>query len=203
VPSGLLSMPMGTVFLYGQADWSGCGCPLASPAAASAAASTCFTGLHAWHVASGVCDWGLMADFVFPSAPAIMKAASRGGGRLAVLHFVECGSGCLLFLLLYAWPAMIIDDAHYDMIVIGSGAAGAPWRASLAPPKAAGFLILGAGRLPWPLEDQKRFPMSISFRGIAITPVQQWFRHRRYPFKTPRRSIALGRKHQMIWGAVH
>lgn len=98
----LLSMAMGTVFLYGQAiEWAGLSFGITSGSFGS-----CFyllTGFHGLHVASGVLLMALMLIRSF-------RAGNYEGGEQGVVaaslfwHFVDV-IWVLLFLLLYAWPA--------------------------------------------------------------------------------------------------
>jgi len=79
---------------------------------------------------------------------------------------------------------MIIDDAHYDMIVIAAAPLEAPVAASLAA-KAAGYPDPGAERLPSPGRPETS-PMSILFQKGSLSPQwNMWVAARRDPFNPP------------------
>jgi choline dehydrogenase-like flavoprotein len=92
---------------------------------------------------------------------------------------------------------MIIDDQHYDVIVIGSGPAGATVLHQLV---AAGLktLLLERGKA-MPLQDQNVADLDL-FRKDRYHPSEQWFGADGDPFP-PQTMYALG-GNSKIWGAV-
>ncbi|PWL22676.1 MAG: dehydrogenase [Synechococcus sp. XM-24] len=92
---------------------------------------------------------------------------------------------------------MIIDDIHYDVIVIGSGAAGGTIAGQLA---ASGkrILLLERGGL-MPLADQNVADVDL-FRKDRYHPGEQWFGTDGDPF-SPQTIYALG-GNSKIWGGV-
>jgi choline dehydrogenase-like flavoprotein len=92
---------------------------------------------------------------------------------------------------------MIIDDRHYDVIVIGSGAAGATVAASLGQ-KGHSVLLLERGG-PMPLADQNVADVEL-FRKDRYHPKEQWFGTDGDPF-SPQAIYAFG-GNTKIWGGV-
>jgi len=92
---------------------------------------------------------------------------------------------------------MIIDDNHYDVIVIGSGAAGATVASSLAG-RGHSVLLLERGG-PMPLADQNVADVDL-FRKDRYHPNEQWFGTDGDPF-SPQTIYALG-GNTKIWGGV-
>ena len=92
---------------------------------------------------------------------------------------------------------MIIDDQHYDVIVIGSGPAGATVLRELVT---AGLktLLLERGEA-MPLQDQNVADVDL-FRKDRYHPGEQWFGADGDPFP-PQTIYALG-GNSKIWGAV-
>ncbi len=92
---------------------------------------------------------------------------------------------------------MIIDDQHYDVIVIGSGPAGATVLHELV---AAGLktLLLERGET-MPLQDQNVADVQL-FRKDRYHPGEQWFGSDGDPFP-PQMIYALG-GNSKIWGGV-
>jgi len=76
----------------------------------------------------------------------------------------------------------------------------APWAASLEAAKGRRVPDLGGGARSLPLGRPERLQMSISFRRIAITPVNSWFGTDGDPFN-PQRDL-LPWAETKIWGAV-
>ena len=92
---------------------------------------------------------------------------------------------------------MIIDDQHYDVIIIGSGPAGATVLHQLA---AAGLKILVLERgTSMPLQDQNVADVEL-FRKDRYHPGEQWFGPDGDPFP-PQMIYALG-GNSKIWGGV-
>ncbi len=92
---------------------------------------------------------------------------------------------------------MIIDDQHYDVIIIGSGPAGATMLHALA---AAGLKILLLERGgPMPLQDQNVADVEL-FRKDRYHPGEQWFGADGDPFP-PQMIYALG-GNSKIWGGA-
>lgn len=92
---------------------------------------------------------------------------------------------------------MILDDQHYDVIVIGSGPAGATL---LRPLLAAGLKILLLERgEPLPLADQNVADVDL-FRKDRYHPDEQWFGPDGDPF-APQMIYAPG-GNSKIWGGV-
>jgi choline dehydrogenase-like flavoprotein len=92
---------------------------------------------------------------------------------------------------------MIIDDQHYDVIIIGSGPAGATMLHTLA---AAGLKILLLERGgPMPLQDQNVADVEL-FRKDRYHPGEQWFGADGDPFP-PQMIYALG-GNSKIWGGA-
>jgi choline dehydrogenase-like flavoprotein len=92
---------------------------------------------------------------------------------------------------------MIIDDAHYDAIVIGSGAAGGTVAAELAAKGRSVLILERGGSLA--LEDQNVADVDL-FRKDRYHPDEQWFGTDGDPFN-PQTTYALG-GNTKIWGAV-
>ena len=92
---------------------------------------------------------------------------------------------------------MIIDDHHYDVIVIGSGAAGSTIASSLAQ-QGHDVLLLERGG-PMPLADQNVADVGL-FRKDRYHPAEQWFGTDGDPF-SPQTVYAFG-GNTKIWGAV-
>ncbi len=92
---------------------------------------------------------------------------------------------------------MIIDDRHYDVIVIGSGAAGSTLASSLAE-RGHEVLLLERGG-PMPLADQNVADVDL-FRKDRYHPPEQWFGTDGDPF-SPQTIYAFG-GNTKIWGAV-
>jgi choline dehydrogenase-like flavoprotein len=92
---------------------------------------------------------------------------------------------------------MIIDDQHYDVIVIGSGPAGATLVRQLC---VAGLkvLLLERGQA-MPLQDQNIADVNL-FRKDRYHPGEQWFGSDGDPF-SPQMVYALG-GNSKIWGGV-
>ena len=92
---------------------------------------------------------------------------------------------------------MIIDDNHYDVIVIGSGAGGGTLANSLASSGLA-VLVLERGE-QMPLADQNVADVDL-FRKDRYHPKEQWFGTDGDPF-SPQTIYALG-GNTKIWGGV-
>jgi len=92
---------------------------------------------------------------------------------------------------------MIIDDRHYDVIVIGSGAAGGTMARSLAEAGHA-VLLLERGQ-QMSLADQNVADVDL-FRKDRYHPKEQWFGTDGDPF-SPQTIYALG-GNTKIWGGV-
>ena len=92
---------------------------------------------------------------------------------------------------------MIIDDRHYDFIIIGSGAAGGTMASSLASGGHA-VLLLERGQ-QMPLADQNVADVDL-FRKDRYHPKEQWFGTDGDPF-SPQTIYALG-GNTKIWGGV-
>ena len=92
---------------------------------------------------------------------------------------------------------MIIDDRHYDFIIIGSGAAGGTMARSLASGGHA-VLLLERGQ-QMPLADQNVADVDL-FRKDRYHPKEQWFGTDGDPF-SPQTIYALG-GNTKIWGGV-
>ncbi|MCT0227839.1 GMC family oxidoreductase [Synechococcus sp. CS-1331] len=92
---------------------------------------------------------------------------------------------------------MIIDDRHYDFIIIGSGAAGGTMARSLASGGYA-VLLLERGQ-QMPLADQNVADVDL-FRKDRYHPKEQWFGTDGDPF-SPQTIYALG-GNTKIWGGV-
>jgi choline dehydrogenase-like flavoprotein len=92
---------------------------------------------------------------------------------------------------------MIIDDTHYDVIVVGSGAGGATLASDLAA-KGRSVLLLERGAA-LPREDQNVADVDL-FRKDRYHPGEQWFGTDGDPF-SPQAVYALG-GNTKIWGAV-
>jgi choline dehydrogenase-like flavoprotein len=92
---------------------------------------------------------------------------------------------------------MIIDDRHYDVIIIGSGAAGGTMARSLA---SAGHTVLLLERgQQMPLADQNVADVDL-FRKDRYHPREQWFGTDGDPF-SPQTIYAFG-GNTKIWGGV-
>lgn len=92
---------------------------------------------------------------------------------------------------------MIIDDTLYDVVVIGSGAAGGTLAAELARAGRRVLLLERGGRLP--LVDQNVADVDL-FRKQRYHPERPWFGSDGDPFK-PQMVYALG-GNTKIWAAV-
>jgi len=92
---------------------------------------------------------------------------------------------------------MIIDDSHYDVIVIGSGAAGATIASDLGQ-RGHRVLLLERGG-PMPLVDQNVADVDL-FRKDRYHPAEQWFGTDGDPF-SPQTIYAFG-GNTKIWAAV-
>lgn len=92
---------------------------------------------------------------------------------------------------------MIIDDQHYDVILIGSGAGGGTLAASLAAGGKA-VLLLERGRV-MPLDDQNVADVDL-FRKDRYHPAEKWFGTDGDPF-APQTIHAIG-GNTKIWGGV-
>jgi hypothetical protein len=92
---------------------------------------------------------------------------------------------------------MIIDDNHYDVIVIGSGAAGGTLVGQLAATGKTVLLLERGGAMPQ--ADQNVANVDL-FRKDRYHPGEQWFGTDGDPF-SPQTIYALG-GNTKIWGAV-
>ena len=92
---------------------------------------------------------------------------------------------------------MIIDDNHYDVIVIGSGAAGGTLAGQLAASGKTVLLLERGGAMP--LADQNVADVDL-FRKDRYHPGEQWFGTDGDPF-SPQTIYALG-GNTKIWGGV-
>ena len=92
---------------------------------------------------------------------------------------------------------MIIDDSHYDVIIIGSGAAGGTMAGQLAG-KGHSVLLLERGGV-MPLVDQNVADVDL-FRKDRYHPNEQWFGTDGDPF-SPQTIYAFG-GNTKIWGGV-
>ena len=92
---------------------------------------------------------------------------------------------------------MIIDDTHYHVILIGSGAAGGTIAASLAASGRRVLLLERGG--PMPAEDQNVAGTDL-FRKDRYHPKEAWFESDGDPF-APQMLHAIG-GNTKIWGAV-
>ena len=92
---------------------------------------------------------------------------------------------------------MIIDDIHYDVIVIGSGAAGGTIAGQLAASGKRILLLERGGVMP--LADQNVADVDL-FRKDRYHPGEQWFGTDGDPF-SPQTIYALG-GNSKIWGGV-
>ena len=93
---------------------------------------------------------------------------------------------------------MIIDDQIYDVIVIGSGAAGGTLAGALAG-KGHRVLVLERGR-QMPLRDQNVADVALLRMKERFHPQERWFGPDGDPF-APQTMYALG-GNTKIWGAV-
>jgi cytochrome c oxidase subunit 3 len=98
----LLTMAMGSVFLYGQAsEWSGLSFGFTS--GTFGGLFYLLTGFHGLHVATGILLMGLMLVKSF--IPGIYNAGEEGVKATSLFwHFVDV-IWIILFVLLYAWRA--------------------------------------------------------------------------------------------------
>ena len=92
---------------------------------------------------------------------------------------------------------MIIDDRHYDVIVIGSGAGGGTLAGQLAASGRTVLLLERGGSMP--LADQNVADVDL-FRKDRYHPGEQWFGTDGDPF-SPQTIYALG-GNTKIWGGV-
>ncbi|MFM7266285.1 MAG: dehydrogenase, partial [Cyanobium sp.] len=92
---------------------------------------------------------------------------------------------------------MIIDDQHYDVIVIGSGAAGGTLVGQLAASGRRVLLLERGGAMA--MADQNVADVDL-FRKDRYHPGEQWFGPDGDPF-SPQTIFALG-GNTKIWGAV-
>ena len=92
---------------------------------------------------------------------------------------------------------MIIDDQHYDVIVIGSGAGGGTLAGQLAASGKRVLLLERGGAMP--LADQNVADVDL-FRKDRYHPGEQWFGTDGDPF-SPQTIYALG-GNTKIWGGV-
>ena len=92
---------------------------------------------------------------------------------------------------------MIIDDKHYNVIVIGSGAGGGTLAAQLAASGKTVLLLERGGAMP--LADQNVADVDL-FRKDRYHPGEQWFGTDGDPF-SPQTVYALG-GNTKIWGGV-
>jgi choline dehydrogenase-like flavoprotein len=92
---------------------------------------------------------------------------------------------------------MIIDDRHYDVIVIGSGAGGGTLAGQLAASGKTVLLLERGGSMP--LADQNVADVDL-FRKDRYHPGEQWFGTDGDPF-SPQTIYALG-GNTKIWGGV-
>jgi choline dehydrogenase-like flavoprotein len=92
---------------------------------------------------------------------------------------------------------MIIDDTHYDVIVIGSGAAGGTLAGQLSRSGKRVLLLERGGAMP--LADQNVADVDL-FRKDRYHPGEQWFGTDGDPF-SPQTIYALG-GNTKIWGGV-
>ncbi|MCP9810201.1 GMC family oxidoreductase [Cyanobium sp. HWJ4-Hawea] len=92
---------------------------------------------------------------------------------------------------------MIIDDISYDVIVVGSGAAGGTFVAQLVGSGLKVLLLERGGQMP--AEDQNVADVGL-FRKDRYHPKEQWFGTDGDPF-SPQAIYALG-GNTKIWGGV-
>jgi len=92
---------------------------------------------------------------------------------------------------------MIIDDAHYDVIIVGTGAGGGTLAQKLAP-TGKKILILERGEV-MPLEEQNRSNVDIFKKELYHAP-EQWFDMAGEPF-SPQTKYAIG-GNTKIYGAA-
>ena len=92
---------------------------------------------------------------------------------------------------------MIIDDCHYDVIIIGTGAGGGTLAYKLAP-TGKRILILERGDF-MPLEEQNRSNVDVFKRERYHAP-EQWYDNTGEPF-SPQMNYAIG-GNTKIYGAV-
>jgi choline dehydrogenase-like flavoprotein len=92
---------------------------------------------------------------------------------------------------------MIIDDNHYNVIVIGSGAGGGTLAGQLARSGKTVLLLERGGEMP--LVDQNVADVDL-FRKDRYHPGEQWFGTDGDPF-SPQTVYALG-GNTKIWGGV-
>ncbi len=92
---------------------------------------------------------------------------------------------------------MIIDDRHYDVIIIGSGAAGGTIAAALSEAGHAVLLLERGGSMP--LADQNLAGVEL-FRKDRYHPNERWFGTDGDPF-APQTIYAFG-GNTKIWGGV-
>ncbi|MEM7772546.1 MAG: GMC family oxidoreductase [Cyanobacteria bacterium P01_A01_bin.37] len=92
---------------------------------------------------------------------------------------------------------MIIDDQHYDVIIVGTGAGGGTLAYKLAP-TGKKILILERGEF-MPLEEQNRSDVDI-FKRERYHPSEQWYDKDGEPFY-PQMNYAIG-GNTKIYGAA-
>jgi choline dehydrogenase-like flavoprotein len=92
---------------------------------------------------------------------------------------------------------MIIDDRHYDVLIVGSGAGGGTLASALAR-EGRRILLLERGQA-MPLDDQNVADADL-FRKDRYHPSERWFGPDGDPF-APQTTYALG-GNSKIWGAV-
>jgi choline dehydrogenase-like flavoprotein len=92
---------------------------------------------------------------------------------------------------------MIIDDRHYDVIIIGSGAAGGTIAAALSEAGHAVLLLERGGSMP--LADQNLAGVEL-FRKDRYHPNERWFGTDGDPF-APQTIYAFG-GNTKVWGGV-
>ena len=83
---------------------------------------------------------------------------------------------------------MIIDDRHYDLIIVGSGAGGGTLAQTLAPTGKQILVLERGNRMP--LEDQNRADIDI-FKKVRYRSPEQWYDNTGEPF-SPQTNYAVG-----------
>lgn len=92
---------------------------------------------------------------------------------------------------------MIIDDQHYDIIIVGTGAGGGTLAQALAP-TGKRILILERGQ-SMPLENQNRADVDVFKKELYHAP-EQWYDEAGEPF-SPQTNYAIG-GNTKIYGAT-